>query len=222
MGHSPSVLTALADAVATAASSLTHPLRVGLDGADGAGKTTMRGALAAELRGRGADVIEASLDDFHHPRAHRYRQGRDSWRGYTDDAFDLARARRDLLDPLGPGGNLRFRTRSLDLAADREVDDPWREARADAIVLVDGVMLQRPELAGAFDRVVLLEASEPERYRRLAIRDGADPEPEARDNLRYTLAHRHYRAFCRPVDRADIVIDNEDAAAPRILTGARP
>ncbi len=212
----------LAARAVTAASSLAHPLRVGIDGADGAGKTTMRLALAAGLRLRGAHVIEASLDDFHHPRTRRYRQGRDSWRGYTDDAFDLERVRADLLVPLGPGGSLEFRTRAHDLATDRELDEPWLTARPRSILLVDGVMLQRPELADGFDLVIFLEASEEERYRRMAARDGSDLDPEARDNLRYTLAHRHYRAFCRPLERADIVIDNESPAAPRILTGARP
>ncbi|WP_062517733.1 hypothetical protein [Demequina gelatinilytica] len=213
-------ISTLVDAVARAASSVTHPLRVGLDGADGAGKTTMRLALAVQLRLRGADVIEASLDDFHHARERRYRQGRDSWRGYTDDAFDLERVRNDLLDPLSPHGGLTFRTRSRDLATDTVLDDPWLTARPDAILLVDGVMLQRPELAGAFDRVIFLDASERERYRRMALRDGADPDPEAPSNVRYTLAHRHYRAFCRPDERADILVDHEDVDRPVIVRGA--
>ncbi|SEJ61531.1 hypothetical protein [Demequina mangrovi] len=214
------VIATLAVAVARAASSATRPLRVGIDGADGAGKTTTRLALAVELRLRGAHVIEASLDDFHHPRVHRYRQGRDSWRGYTDDAFDLARVRRDLLDPLGPGGDRRFRAKAHDLATDRELDEPWAHATPGAILLLDGVMLQRPELADALDLVIYLDASEAERCRRLAERDGADPDPEAPANVRYTLAHRHYQAFCRPRERAHLVVGTEDLAAPTILRGS--
>ncbi|WP_062465289.1 hypothetical protein [Demequina soli] len=214
------LLAALADAVATRASSLGHPCRVGIDGADGAGKTTLRAQLAAVLRARGLPVIEASLDDFHHPREHRYRQGRDSWRGYTEDAFDIDRVRRDLLDRLGPGGSGLYRTRSLDLGADRALDEPWQLAPSRATLLLDGVMLQRPELADALDHVIFLEASEPERYRRMAARDGSDPDPEAPANLRYTLAHRHYRAFCRPLERADVVVDHEDVRAPVLVRPA--
>jgi putative protein kinase ArgK-like GTPase of G3E family len=41
-----------------------HPLRVGIDGRSAAGKTTFADELAAALRGRGREVLRASLDDF--------------------------------------------------------------------------------------------------------------------------------------------------------------
>lgn len=57
---------------------LSHPVRVAIDGVDAAGKTTLADELVAPLRRRGRSVVRASADDFHNPRALRYRAGRDS------------------------------------------------------------------------------------------------------------------------------------------------
>jgi uridine kinase len=89
-----------------------HPaervLRVGIDGVDGAGKTTLADTLApliGDALAPPARAVRASIDDFHRPRADRYRLGRDSPEGYYQDAFDIDTARRVLLDPLGAAGN---------------------------------------------------------------------------------------------------------------------
>jgi len=51
-------------------------VRVGIDGVDGAGKTTFADALATTLQQQGRPVVRVSVDDFHHPRAIRYARGR--------------------------------------------------------------------------------------------------------------------------------------------------
>ena len=58
-------------------------LRVGIDGVDGAGKTTLADTLADALEAAGIAVIRASVDGFHHPRAVRYRLGRESPEGFA-------------------------------------------------------------------------------------------------------------------------------------------
>ncbi|WP_327341046.1 hypothetical protein OG384_37395 (plasmid) [Streptomyces sp. NBC_01324] len=55
-----------------------HPLRVAVDGITAAGKTTLARALVSAVAGRGRPALHLSMDGFHHPRAHRHRQGRDS------------------------------------------------------------------------------------------------------------------------------------------------
>ena len=84
--------------------SLSHPVRVAVDGRTASGKTTFADALAASIQ-HGRPVIRASVDGFHRPRVERYRQGRLSPDGYYEDARDLKAMRRLLLDPLGPGGD---------------------------------------------------------------------------------------------------------------------
>src|SRR5919204_1789518 len=78
-----------------------HPVRVAIDGVDAAGKTTLADELAAVLRGRGREVIRASIDGFHRPRAERYRRGELSPEGYYHDSFDYDAVRETIL---GPGG----------------------------------------------------------------------------------------------------------------------
>lgn len=212
------VLASLADAVlARSAQHKTHPTRVGIDGPDGSGKTILRSELADVLRGRGADVIEATVDDFHYPQAIRYAMGRDSWEGYWAGAFDYERLTSDLLGPLGPRGSLRYRTKSHDLAADVPVDAEWLDAKSDAILLVDGVLLQRREVIGSLDMAIYLDVPFEETYKRLAVRNGFPTDPEARSNLRYTDTQRHYMRTCTPAERADIVVDNTDPLAARIV-----
>src|SRR6185295_11684400 len=65
-----------------------HPLRVGIDGVDGVGKTTLADELVGPLRNLNRRVIRASVDGFHNPASIRYRQGPLSPRGYFLDSFN--------------------------------------------------------------------------------------------------------------------------------------
>src|ERR671936_3199905 len=77
-----------------------HPVRVAIDGVDAAGKTTLADELAAVLRGRGREVIRASIDGFLRPRAERYRRGELSPEGYYHDSFDYAALRETIGEAL--------------------------------------------------------------------------------------------------------------------------
>ncbi len=66
-----------------------HPLRVGIDGVCGSGKTTFSLDLARFVAASGRTAVLVDSDGFHHVRARRYRQGRESAQGYYDDAYDF-------------------------------------------------------------------------------------------------------------------------------------
>ena len=211
------VLDALADAVIVRSREhKTHPARIGIDGPDGSGKTILRQELAEVLRGRGFDVIEATIDDFHQSRVVRYAMGRDSWEGYWAAAFDYERLVSDLLRPLGPRGTLRYRTKAHDLETDTPVEGGWADAAPNAILLIDGVLIQRREVVGNLNCAIYLDVPFGETYRRLAARSGFDADPDAPSNLRYVQTQRHYQRTCTPAERAGIVVDNTDPAAPRM------
>jgi uridine kinase len=186
--------------------------RVGIDGPDASGKTFFADRLAATLRSRGTEVVRVSVDDFHHPREVRYRLGRDSAEGFWLHAFDYARLRADVLDPLAPGGSRRVRTRAHDLATDAVVDPEPVTVPAHAVLIVDGLFLHRDELRTAWDLTVFLDVPVTETARRMARRDGI----EGAGLRRYVEAQRIYVAACRPHDRATILIDNTDHDAPRV------
>lgn len=67
----------------------SHPIRVGVDGICGVGKTIFATELADRIEERGRPAIYLNSDGFHNVRAVRYRQGRESARGYYEDAYDF-------------------------------------------------------------------------------------------------------------------------------------
>jgi uridine kinase len=206
------VLEQLAQLIA--AVRLEHPVRVGVDGPDAVGKTTLADRLVAPLEASGRSVVRASVDGFHRPRAERYRRGELSPEGYYLDSFDYEAVRRELLDPLGPGGGRLCRTAVFDFRSDTPVSGLVVEVPATAIVLVDGIFLQRPELDGCFDLVVYIDAPEEAILERARRRDGEVSLERYR--ARYLPAQRRYRQARDPVGRADVVVDNTDADRPRI------
>lgn len=127
---------------------LPHPARVAVDGRTAAGKTTFADALAAALKHSGREIIRASIDGFHRPKAIRHRQGRLSPSGYYEDARDLAAVRQFLLDPLGPSGDRSYASRNFDLERDEPLKPDVRLASEDAVLIVDGTFLQRGACIG--------------------------------------------------------------------------
>ena len=192
-----------------------RPVLVSVDGPDGAGKTTWADDLSAAPP-RGRPVVRASLDDFHHPRAHRHAEGRTGETVWAR-GFDYEAVRRELLDPWRRGPGAPYRRRWHDLATDSYVDEVAASVPEQGVLVVDGVFAQRPELQGMWDLVVYVDASEPVRLTRMAVRDGVPDDPEHPDQRRYLEAQQIYLTRCRPRDRADVVVDNSDPATPRIL-----
>jgi uridine kinase len=214
-----SLLTAVAAAV-----PVGRPpdcVRVGVDGVDGAGKTVFADDLARALGAERRPVVRVSLDDFHNPRTVRYRLGPGSPDGYWLDSYDYDRFRTDVLEPFGPGGSRRYRRRGHDLTTDTTLDEPWLVAARGAVLVVDGLFLQRPELTDVWELVVFLDVPFGISVARMAARDGTEPDPAHPSMRRYVDGQRRYLRECTPQDRADILIDNADPAHPRLLRTPR-
>ncbi|MBW3639667.1 MAG: uridine kinase [Actinobacteria bacterium] len=195
-------------------------VRVAIDGAGCSGKSTLADRLAVTV-GPQRPVVRASIDDFMHPRSVRYRQGSESAWGCYEDTFDLDALRAKLLDPLGPVGSGRYRTRVFDRFADRPVSSAEQVAASDAVLLLDGVHLQRRQLSDCWDLVVHLRVPDAELLRRARLRDvelfGDAESVEHRYRTRYLAAERLYEQQVGPVERADVVLDNTDPVAPMVL-----
>lgn len=185
---------------------------VAVDGVDGAGKTTFCDDLAAVLRADGRVVVRASVDDFHHPRAHRWQRGRASPEGFFLDSFDYERFTEYLLVPFAAGRP--FRRASHDLATDEYVDAPAEVAPPSAILLVDGIFLHRDELADRWDFSVFLDVDFTVSVARMAVRDGSPSDPDDPRNRRYVEGQRLYLAQCEPAARASLVIDHNAHRPP--------
>ena len=197
--------------------------RLAIDGPDTAGKTTLADELALAITRQRRPVVRASIDGFHRPAEERYLRGEFSPVGYYRDSFDMSRLWSHLLDPLGPGGNRIYRTAVFDHVADHPVAMPEAVAPENAVLVFDGVFLLTPSLASAWDQVIFLEIDQEEVLRRAESRDsrsiGGRFGPSVRERYlrRYLPAQRIYREEARPIERADVVIDNTDPDHPAVL-----
>lgn len=193
-----------------------HPVRVGIDGPCGAGKTTFADTLYKELkRVTEREVIRIHADDFHNPKAIRYRQGRTSGRGYYEDAFDKEAIFKDILKPLGPNGNLEYKNISLDLETDAKVVLPKLQATQEAILIMEGIFLFRPELVDHWDYKIFIEvppeiAEERSIARDMEVKQESKSELAKIYRLRYMEAFNIYSKEAAPKEKADLVIDNSD------------
>jgi uridine kinase len=214
------VLRVLADAIVRIQRS--HPTRVAIDGVDGAGKTTLADELVPFLERFGRTVIRASIDGFHRPRAERYLRGPDSPVGFYHDSFDTSAVRTQLLDPLGPGGDLHYRARTFDWRTDLPVVANVSMAPPDAILIFDGIFSQRAELEKAWDLCVFLEAAFDETLERSLVRDRTETsvteEMIRRFWARYAAGQNIYLEEVCPREKAHFVIDNNDPNRPLFLT----
>lgn len=215
-GTRDELLTRLAEAVGSV--TITHPTRVAIDGPPAAGKTTLADELALLLRARGRQVIRATAESFHLPRAQRYRRGEFSPEGCYHDSFDYDTLRRVLLDPLGPGGDRRYQHAVYDMGTDTALSQPVATASADAVLLLDGVFLLRPELIDRWDLRIFVSAAFERALDRGRIRDqarlGSIAEVERRFRDRYIPAQQLYFATVRPTDHADIIVHNDEPQRP--------
>ena len=197
-----------------------RPIRVAIDGRTASGKTTLANELADCLTAKGREVIRTSIDGFHRPKVERYARGRHSAEGYYYDARDLPAINALLLDPLGPGGDGWYRTASFDLHSDLPIEQDPQFSPDDAILVVDGTFLQRPELRGGWDVAVFVETSEHVSEQRGIDRDtallgGAEATRQLYAD-RYRPAFDLYEGSCAPASAADAIFNNDNFDQPAL------
>ena len=183
---------------------------VAIDGIDGAGKTHFANDLAVVLTATGRSVFRASIDDFHRSQAERHARGADSPDGFYRDSFDYSTFRRVLLEPFRMGGSTAFVTAAFDHARDLPVQSKWRTGPKDAILVLDGIFLNRPELAGLWNYSVWLDVPRDIAEQRMLDRDGPTENTE-----RYRGGQDLYLSEVNPRATASSMIDNSDFDHPR-------
>lgn len=198
-----------------------HPLRVAIDGPSASGKTSLGDELAETIRARGRSAHRASLDDFKRPWSERHLYDRESGEGYYRNAYDYDRIRDELLAPLGPAGNRRYRFAYIDPGTQRPREDAVAVAEPDAVLLADGVFMFRPQIDGYWDFRIFLELDFDLVLQRGTERDqGWAGGPEAAAALfrtRYIPSEEIYFAEVDPRSRADVIVEQRDFQRPRLL-----
>jgi uridine kinase len=96
-----------------------------------------------------------------------------------------------------------------------------KKSPADAVLIVDGTFLQRPELRGHWDLTIFLKTSADTAERRAVGRDAE--QSGGIDALRKLYAERYrgafdlYECLCAPEEIADVVLMNDDIDRPEMF-----
>lgn len=217
------IISLVADSIANL--NRERPQRIAVNGRIASGKTTFAKELTDALRKRKFPVLHVGVDGFHNPSAIRYRQGRSSARGYYEDAYDLNALANLLLKPLGQVSPSKEKiwsvaTASFDLEMDQAVDLPPVSVSSDYFVIVDGSFLLSNMLADMWDHKIFLHVGRDIAAERGAYRDaerlgGIELARELHD-ARYQAACDLYFEENKPILTADIVINNDNPARPKI------
>ncbi|MBG9580236.1 uridine kinase [Bacillus thuringiensis] len=201
--------------------NVTHPTRVGVSGITASGKTTFANELAEEIKKRGLPVTRASIDDFHNPKVIRYTQGKESARGYYEDAHDYTAFKERLLKPLGPNGNLQYETISHNLKTDIPVHNEPLMAQPNMVLIVDGTFLLKKDVEHLFDYKIFVDTDFEIARKRGAKREteafGSYEEAEKMFLSRYHAACKMYIDEHNPKECADVVFQNTDLANPELI-----
>jgi uridine kinase len=168
---------------------------VAVDGADRMQREAFADDLAAVFEEQDHAVFRASLRYFQRPRVEQERSGGPPGERAYRQRDDYSALRRVLIDPFRMGGSTGFVTRQFDPDRDGWIQPTWTTAPADATLVIDGDVLNRPELHSLWSYTVLLESD--------VHTDTADPL----DAL--------YRAEVNPRNLVDAVVDTTDSENPR-------
>lgn len=179
-------------------------LRVAVDGPAAAEPDTLAEALVDPLRVRGRAALRVSTVGYLRPASVRLEQGRTNPDAFYDGWLDEAGLRREVLDPLGPGGSGRVLPALWDAHRDRATRAAYLPVPPGGVVLVSGALLLGGVLP--FDLTVHLALSPPALARRTPAEQW------------WTLpAFARYAAEVAPEALADIVVRADDPRRPALV-----
>lgn len=170
----------------------TGRILVGIDGVDGADRTTFARDLAAAIRDRGVAAAALSLEDF---------RVRDDERAPDAQPYDVDAFRRLVLTPYRRGEAV-----PIDHA------DPFEPGER-AVLVVEGAFLHRRDLVGLWHASAWLQVSRAVARQRAADRDGVPVEDPRLGREADAVAH--YFRELDPRRIANATFDLADAAHPR-------
>ena len=197
----------LAGIVDRAADGCGHVLRAAVDGHPAAHPEALADALVDPLRLLGRPVLRVGSGWFLRPASVRLERGRTDPDAFYDDRLNSAALRREVLDPLGPGGSGRYLPTLWDPRTDRATRAGYATAPERAVLVLDGTLLLGAGLP--LDLVIHLRLSAGARERRAAADE------------RWALpAYERYDDEVDPAAVADVVVRVDDPRHPALSTAA--
>jgi uridine kinase len=166
---------------------------IAVDGPADAGADAFADDLATAFETLGHAAFRASMDDFHRARSQRGTPAES-----YDRAYDYSVLRRVLLEPFTATSGTGFVLAAFDTERDAALQSKWTTTGPDAVLILDGRFLHRPELAGSWNYSIWVEA------------ESAEPVPGTDSE-----ADRLYIDQVGPRGKAVAIIDNRDPEHPK-------
>jgi uridine kinase len=177
---------------------------VAVTGGPASGAVPFAHDLAAVLRDDHRTAIVADIADFGRPHGEPVT-GEGALHGYGT-GLDVLALRRTLIDPFRLGGSTGFQTAVIDPSRNAAVDSEWVTAGPDAVLLVAGPFLLRPELRGIWNFSIWLDLPLVQPYA-----DAGMPTPPLTDaDEEWDVAQRD-----DPRGAASALVDGRDPEHPR-------
>ena len=188
--------------------NINRPFLVAIDGLSGAGKTTLIKRIESEIRSNDYKVMIIHIDDHIVKRNKRYDTGYEEWYEYYYLQWDVEMLVNHLFETLHNNSLelvLPYYNHSTDSFTTKQTPIP-----SDAIVLIEGIFLQRKEWQSFYDYIIFLDCPREIRYKRVLERDSYIGDYQARLDKykrRYWPGEDHYMKEVKPIENADVVID---------------
>ncbi|MFD1932609.1 MULTISPECIES: uridine kinase [Nonomuraea] len=186
-------------------------VRVLVDGAPAARPDLLADELVEPLRVRGRAARRVSAGDFLRAASLRLEYGRTDPDAFYDDWLDEEGLRREVLEPLSPGGSGRFVPSLWNSETDRATRAPYETLPEGGVLLLDGTLLLGRGLPAELSVHLWLSKA--------ALVRRCDPAQAWR-----LPAYERYEREVAPARSADVVVKADDPRHPALagpLTGLR-
>ena len=199
----------------------SKPIRVAINGIEGTGKTTFAYALVKHMNALGHETIHISIDGFHFNKKVRYRQGRDSAKGYYEDSYNEAAFVEKVLQR-SQGNPPEYIEATHDLISDAYVNLPPIPLGHNAVIVTDGCYLFKPVFNEFWDLRIYLKTDFTTALKRGAQRDqkalGGYTLAKQKFESRYHAASKRYISEVMPETLADLIIDMTEFETLKIIS----
>lgn len=189
------------------------PIRIAVNGIEGAGKTVFSEHFVRFLNSNNFDAKHVSIDGFHYNRQHRYRQGKNSAIGYYQDSYNETAFVEKVLIP----SQLQkpyYISAIHSLETDEYIQLEPTYINNDTILVTDGAYLFKPIYVNNWDLKIYLKTSFDIALTRGSERDQLKLEglKNAKELFmqRYHQSSRMYIEEVNPESIADVIIDVSD------------
>lgn len=218
-----SLLQFVRDRILSIREGKSKPVRIAINGIEGTGKTVFAKTLTEYLNTQDVKAIHVSIDGFHFNKEVRYRQGRNSAKGYYEDSYDEMAFVEKVLK--SSQSEIPAITKAIhDLETDEYLSLEATAIDNDTVLVTDGAYLFKPNYREHWDLKIYLKTSFAIAMSRGIERDqaslGGFDQTKEKYEKRYHQASRIYIKENEPEEIADMVIDFSDFDSLILLKGS--